>query len=59
MINKRQYECENCGETFESEWTEEEAIAEAKKNFGDDWDMSDKCSICDDCYNTLMRCSQN
>lgn len=47
----RTYTCANCGETHTSEWTEEEARAEAATIFGDEQDMD---VVCDDCYKEIM-----
>lgn len=49
--NGRTYICAECGETFESEWTDEEARAEAKRVFGERDDM---VIVCADCYAKLM-----
>lgn len=43
------YTCSACGETHESEWTEEEALAESKLLWGD-LQPDDRAVICDDCY---------
>jgi hypothetical protein len=45
--------CADCGHTFESEWTHEEAQAELKKSFGDV--PLNGCDIlCNFCYERLM-----
>lgn len=44
-----EYVCVECGDVFESTWTDEEALAEAVENFGDQLG-NDPVVICDDCY---------
>lgn len=50
------YRCEGCGNTFENDWTEEEANAEAMDNFGVSEASKDPnmAIVCDDCYEALM-----
>lgn len=47
------YQCEACKKTFEfeSDWTEEEAVAEYESAFAGDDD--DKAVVCDDCYQEM------
>jgi rubredoxin len=47
------YTCEQCGGVFDAGWTEEEARAEQRQNFGD---MPDgvMAQVCDDCYKQIM-----
>jgi hypothetical protein len=45
--------CERCGATFESEWSEEEALAEACANFAPEW-LADTATVCDACYALFM-----
>ena len=47
----RQYTCANCGETYEYEWSDEEALAEAVSTFGV---IDDPTIVCDDCYQRFM-----
>ena len=51
------YKCEACGKEFEGAWTDEEADAEAKKNFGVSAASrrGDMAVVCDECYCKLMR----
>jgi len=51
----RTYTCAACKGEFESDWTEEEANAEALKNFGvpDASTRSDMDVVCDDCYKIM------
>lgn len=48
------YVCDECGETYEAGWSDEEAIAEMKKEFGD-IPKEDRAIVCDHCYNQLMK----
>lgn len=41
--------CARCGDTFPSAWTEEEALAEMRSNFGD-VPEDQRVVVCDDCY---------
>jgi hypothetical protein len=41
------FTCAACGDTFNKEWSDEEAKAEAAKKFPNDSDM---VVVCDDCY---------
>ena len=42
-----------CGNTFEEDWTEEEAVAELQENFGD-IPLAQCDVVCDDCYNKIQ-----
>ena len=53
MTNIREFICENCGETFYSERSDEEAEAEAQFLFGE-LSEEDKAILCDDCFQKLM-----
>jgi DNA-directed RNA polymerase subunit RPC12/RpoP len=46
------YTCGDCGETFESAWSEEEALAEMHRDFGD-LAQDDRVVVCDDCYQAM------
>lgn len=49
------YTCANCGEEFESGWSNEEAMEEYKKNFP--WSAELRVEtdlVCDDCYKKMM-----
>lgn len=41
------YTCAMCGETFETDWSDEEACAEAESN---GIDPKQSGLVCDDCY---------
>ena len=43
------YTCAVCRQTFGKEWSDEDAYAEARTNFGD-VDKSQLSAVCDDCY---------
>lgn len=49
----RHYTCANCGNEYESGWTEAEAEAEAKANWGA-LAEKDREVVCDDCYRKFM-----
>ena len=49
----REYKCAACEGIFYAEWTEEEAVAEAKDIFGVAV-MDDAEQVCDDCYKKIM-----
>ena len=53
-IKPWQYKCCICGGIFFSNWTEEEAKAELKENFGVDKQPEDGIA-CDDCYRKFMQ----
>jgi len=49
-MKDNEYQCAICKEVFEKEWSDEEALAELKENFGDI--STEDCElVCDDCYN--------
>lgn len=47
------FTCDYCHGTFEKGWTDEEADAELRENFGLTHDETDSVA-CDDCYNKIM-----
>lgn len=50
----RTYTCASCGGTFDEEWTEAEAQAEAAANGWGDVPMSEMAKVCDDCYEAMV-----
>ena len=50
------FTCDNCGETHEKGWSDEEAAAEAQENFpGIDIASRDEAGVvCDACYGYIM-----
>jgi len=44
------FTCEECNQTYEKGWTDEEAKEEAESTFG----ISTGAVVCDDCYNQIM-----
>ena len=46
-----EFTCAQCGGTFDKEWSDEEALAEAAENFGE---IDDPVVICDDCYKRMI-----
>lgn len=49
-----EYTCERCGRTFASDWSDEEATAEARENFSEAELAFPLAVICDDCYEEFM-----
>ena len=43
------FKCGGCGGTFQSDWTEEESLAEMRAEFGDVPENKRIC-LCDECY---------
>ncbi len=48
------YTCSECGGTFECGRPDEEAHAEALRNFGKRGDHPSMAIVCDDCYKAIM-----
>lgn len=48
------FQCQACGGTFEKGCTDEEALEEMKKNFGD-LPEENQSFICDVCYQKFMK----
>ncbi len=48
-LKSNQYRCEMCKGIFEKDWTDEEAKAELKLDFGD-IPLEECAQICDNCY---------
>lgn len=46
----RTYTCEDCGETFEYGWSDDDAHAESVENFGVRGDAPGMAIVCHDCY---------
>lgn len=57
-LEENQYRCNHCGEVFNKGWSEEEAMAEHKENWGD-YPIELCRVICDDCYNEFMSWKSN
>ena len=49
MSTPREYTCARCGNTYEYEWTDEEALKEMRATYGD-LPPEDRAVICDDCF---------
>lgn len=47
--------CEVCKQEFESKWTEEEARAELRQNFGSSIPVEECAQVCDSCYQEIMQ----
>jgi len=54
MKNKTFF-CEHCKEECISAWSEEEAVKEAKENFGENILEAPHVSLCDDCYKIFIK----
>lgn len=52
MSAGKHFTCAQCGETYETEWTDEMAAAEFERNFQSHpkKETSELCIVCDDCY---------
>lgn len=48
------YQCDHCGGEFEKGWTDEEAEAECKSEFGIGSKDQSCAILCDDCYNRFI-----
>lgn len=53
MVAENEYTCEACKGVFTKGWSDGEAAAESRVNFGD-LPKDDMAIICDDCYRALM-----
>lgn len=49
------FTCDVCHRTFPKAWTDEEALAEAKKAFGADVASLDNGVVCEDCYQQFQK----
>ncbi len=49
----QKYKCVICLEEFEAGWTDKEAIAEMKENFGESVSKEDCEVVCDDCFKKM------
>jgi len=47
--------CADCKEEFDYVWSDEEAEAEAKENFGGNVMETPTSVVCDDCYKSFMK----
>ena len=47
--------CADCGKEFDQVWSIEEAVEEAKENFGEHVMKSPTETICDGCFEAFMR----
>lgn len=54
-LKPNEYQCSRCKGIFEKGWTDEEAIAEMKRNHGDNITTDDCGVLCDDCYNEFIK----
>lgn len=53
QLKKGEFRCAICGGVFTKGWSEEEAIAEMKRDFPN-FDLEQCDVVCDDCYRDIM-----
>ncbi|MCK5616282.1 hypothetical protein KAR91_81220 [Candidatus Pacearchaeota archaeon] len=53
-LKGNEYQCAICKEVFEKGCSDEDAMAEAKENFGDDVSEEELEEICDYCYKQMF-----
>jgi len=46
--------CAMCGGEFEKEWSDDDAEAELKENFGSNTQKEDCVIVCDECYKKVF-----
>ncbi len=52
-MSNKEYTCEGCGQTFKSRWTDEQALSEKERMWGDV--PIEECSIlCHECNNKFL-----
>lgn len=51
-MKAKEYTCSICHKVFEGSWTDEEALAEMKENFGD-FELEETAVVCDSCYQAI------
>lgn len=54
MLRSHEFTCAQCGFTFPKARTDEDAMAEARENFGGMVDKEPLVMICNDCWKTFM-----
>ncbi len=54
-MNNNQFKCAVCGNIYDKELTEEEAIEQLKEEFGECLTPDDCELVCDDCYNKIFK----
>ncbi len=52
-IKKDEFKCAICGNIYKKEWSDEEAEAELKENWGENASIDESDIVCDDCYKNL------
>lgn len=48
------FTCEHCKATFPKAWSDDEAEAEARQNWGGDLPLEEKAVVCEDCYRKFI-----
>ena len=58
--HRKTYTCEQCGQECggDEDWSDEDAAAEMRDNFGD-LSPDDRAVVCDDCYQAMMAWAGN
>jgi hypothetical protein len=49
MTGGKTYTCECCGQTFQSDWTDEDAAREFRATFPNA-DIAERAEVCEPCY---------
>lgn len=58
MSEELPFICSHCHGRFFSSWSDEDARAEMRENWGD-LDRHDRAIVCDDCYQSFMRWAES
>jgi hypothetical protein len=57
-LSGKSYTCAQCGGTFETNWSEADAVMEFQEAFTErerSMDADPPAQVCDDCYRDMMR----
>ncbi len=53
MTDTEHFTCAHCGETYIQGWSDEEALAQTRADYGINVRADDRAVICDDCYTAM------
>jgi hypothetical protein len=53
-MNKNEFTCCVCGNTYEKSWSDEEAKEEFSEVFKSEFNEENTAVVCDDCYKQMM-----
>lgn len=53
-----EFTCANCGNTYEKGLSDEEASAQLKEEFGEEYEKEDWDILCEDCYQKFINWSK-